>query len=317
MRSVDVASPHEFVDRQERDFPYLFGEARDLKYLTDVSVPEALNELQIAYDCASALDLALICLDHTSDAEIRIEAAAVLDGLLVRNNVTDYLKNIFYARPLPPDTNIEASLQGCQRAKANGAASFFHNLSILQGTILETRQGWEAISDEVFGNRENREEFQRLAVHAGLFRDFVITRARGTPLDRFLDQALSISEIRDCPKHSVILNQWIAATGNRFENSTSVRRLLELSIHQPPPSLDPEFDPPRSGGYEPLGLPVPPLANQELLHLMMLGDGYTPAEIAERFQVSIKVVLREVALMRRNVKEKLRHRISLDLQHLR
>lgn len=39
-------------------------------------------------------------------------------------------------------------------------------------------------------------------------------------------------------------------------------------------------------------------------------EGYTPAEIAERWQVSIKDVRREIALMRRNVKEKLRRRCA-------
>lgn len=208
-RSFDVASFGTFVSRRQTDLPYLFGEARDLKFLSNVHPEDAIRELRVAYDCACALDLTLILLDEGSETEIRTEAAAELNDLLSESHVRDYLEAIFSAKPLPSGTDVAAASFICTSAGADKTDSFIHALSDRQEDIRKVREEWDAIPIDVFNGYDARQAFEIAAVQSQLFRKLVDVSTQRMTADHFRIYALRQESITTQANHREVLRHWV------------------------------------------------------------------------------------------------------------
>src|ERR1700755_2743280 len=97
----DVEDPNTLLPRRPADLRLVFGEAPDIEFFEGVDRDEAARQLERAFNCASALDLALILFDTELTDDVRDDAAVELERLLSDPKVADYLENILYGRPLP------------------------------------------------------------------------------------------------------------------------------------------------------------------------------------------------------------------------
>src|SRR5947209_16167054 len=91
LSSFDVEDPATLLPRRPADLRLLFGEAPDIQFLEGVNHAEAAQQLERAFNCASALDLALILFDSELTDDVRDDAADELERLLSDPPVVEYL----------------------------------------------------------------------------------------------------------------------------------------------------------------------------------------------------------------------------------
>jgi RNA polymerase sigma factor (sigma-70 family) len=184
LASIHASAPEQAIPRRAEEVHLLFGEAQDLQVLQDVDREQVARRLMQEAATAEALQLSLILLDHEMSEEIRREAAEELDGLLAEKEHRKKLECVFYAHSLPVPGDISGAL-----ALAENYAPRVHNLlrrlADLQPFIAEARRAWIGIPDMWFANPAERSRFHAALVREGLFRNLVIVRSKGIPVESF------------------------------------------------------------------------------------------------------------------------------------
>ena len=211
-KSFDVEDPATLLPRARADLRLLFGEAPDLEFLEGVDHAAAARHLERAFNCASALDLALILLDPELTDDLRGDAAEELERLLSERPVADYLENVLYARPLP----AAADLSGALARSADGRLpKLSETLQILEGyqpSVRAVRAAWDALPAQLFGGEQQKDDFQAAAVREGLFRQLSTEVANGprARLGEFILRALTNRAITSLGHHREVIQRWTA-----------------------------------------------------------------------------------------------------------
>ncbi|MDT5159319.1 MAG: hypothetical protein QOH51_3676 [Acidobacteriota bacterium] len=208
--SFDVEDPATLLPRRPADLRLLFGEAPDIEFFEDVNHAEAARHLERAFNCASALDLALILFDPELTDDLRDDTADELERLLSDPTVADYLENVLYGRPLPAATDLAGAQARCKGGRLPKLSATLQILEGYQPAIRAVRAAWDDLPAQLFGGDEQKAEFQHVAVHAGLFRQLAIeSAAHGAGVGQILLRSLLNPVITTLKNHREILGQWI------------------------------------------------------------------------------------------------------------
>jgi tetratricopeptide (TPR) repeat protein len=160
----------ESVPRAARDVAYLVGDASDLVELDGVSRDDTARELDLAWRKDRSLHLALIAIDGEAARENRLSSAKCLKDLLRDSPITDFVRNRFYAAPLPATADLPGALE---LAGSSGSAEFanvLRQVSADQELIRRNRVAWDALRSDLFGGAAEKERFGFAAVESGMFR---------------------------------------------------------------------------------------------------------------------------------------------------
>ena len=210
LSSFDVEDPVTLLPRRPADLRLVFGEAPDLQFFEDVDHREAAQHLERAFNCASALDLALILLDPELTGDVRADAANELERLLADESVGEYLENILYGRPLPASSDMAGALSRCGGGRLPNLSAALQILEAYQPSIREVSAAWDALPASLFDDDGQRAEFRRLAVHEGLFRQLATEVANGPRgrVDQFMLRALLNPDVKAQRNYRAVLQQW-------------------------------------------------------------------------------------------------------------
>lgn len=214
LRSFDVDDPGTLVPMQTSDYQLLFGEAPDLQYLEDTNAAIVARALEFEYNCACALDVALISLDPELSTGLRTEAVGALEELLRDERVLTRLENILYAEPLPPAADLRGALEQCEASRAAAVRVMFEILEHHQQAIREVKLAWDAIPMRTFGDEEScdhlKDHFKRLAVQEGLFRSLALACGSQPQITHFRADSLRNPSVRKMQHSYEVLGQWVA-----------------------------------------------------------------------------------------------------------
>lgn len=213
LSSLHAGRTDEVVLRQEREIPYLFGDATDFDFLEDVNLEEVAEQLGAATAKAEALHLALILLDPQLTPDTRRSAAEDLAELLKIRGVLEHVEGVLYAHPLPAEGDLTGALSCCP-GSSEPVRQLLFRLASSQGRIAEAFQSWERIPDRVFGSVEDRANALAIAVKEGLFRDLALTPADGQ-LESFRAKCLLNERFAALRRHREILREWILPVGEK------------------------------------------------------------------------------------------------------
>jgi CheY-like chemotaxis protein len=158
------------VPRTGQDVAHLLRDANDLLELEGISKEEAAHELDIAWRRDRSLHLALIALDGQAHRENRESAAKCLADLLRGSSVTDFLRNRFYAAPLPAPADLPGALKLAESSGSADFAKVLRAVSADQESIRHAREAWDAVRPDLFGGPAEKERFGFAAVQSGAFR---------------------------------------------------------------------------------------------------------------------------------------------------
>ena len=221
--SFDVEDPATLLPRRAADLRLLFGEAPDIEFFEDVDHDVAAQHLERAFNCASALDLALILFDSELTDDLRDDAAEELERLLSERPVADYLENVLYGRPLPPAADLAGALARCADGRLPNLSSTLQIFEGYQPSIRDVRTVWDDLPAQLFGGDEQKADFQHAAVHEGLFRQLAAEVANGprARLGEFILRSGINRSITSLRNHRDVIQQWIAP----FRSHTAAPRI--------------------------------------------------------------------------------------------
>src|SRR5579885_3204581 len=210
LSSFDVEDPATLLPRQPADLRLLFGEAPDVQFLEHVDRAEAARQLDLAFNQASALDLALILFDPELTGDVRDDAAVELERLLSDPPVVEYLENILYGRTLPAASDIAGALLRCAGGRLPKLSVTLQLLEGYQPSIRAVCVAWDALPTTLFGGDEEKTEFQRTAVREGLFRKLAVEAASGprAHVDEFILRARLNPSVASLKNDREVLQQW-------------------------------------------------------------------------------------------------------------
>ena len=206
--SFDVDDPDTLLPRRQSDLHLLFGEATDLQFIEKVDHKLAADELERAFNRASALDLALILFDAELSDEVRGEAAEELERLISDQQVITYLENILYGRPLPAAADMAGALTLGDSNRTPNLSATLQILEAYQPAIRDGCRAWDELPADLFGGNEQKEEFQHVAVQEGLFRELAVERANQRDVGRLLLKSLLNPALTSLKNHREVLQQW-------------------------------------------------------------------------------------------------------------
>jgi hypothetical protein len=209
LASIHADAIDQPVPRQPADLPFLFGDGYDLQFLENVTSQDVAHHLKLARDSDEALHLALIVLDSELSEEVRQEAAAALDELLIDVHVSQYLRSVLYAQPLPDSADLRGAFDCCKRGSAKLVQDLFIALHQLQPQIRSVRLAWDAIPKTTFGSKKTRAQCYAVAIREGIFRDLVIKIANREALNTFLTNSLQNPVIKSLPELQKVLQRWL------------------------------------------------------------------------------------------------------------
>lgn len=238
LSSFDVEDPATLLPRRPADLRLLFGEAPDVQFFEDVDHAAAARHLERAFNCASALDLALITFDPELTDDIRDDAAAELERLLSDPPVVEYLENILFGKPLPAAADLAGALVRCgEGGKRLPALS--GTLQVLEGyqpAVRAVSAAWDELPAKLFGGDEQKAEFRRVAVREGLFRRLAFEAARGphARVGDFTVHAGTNPVITSLRNYRAVLQRWLSpfrppASAARFRHEEEEYFLDESS----------------------------------------------------------------------------------------
>ena len=248
--SLQPGRPGDRIERSEADVAYMLQGATDLQFLTDVSEGAAVAALEDACQKQEALDLSLILLDSTTDADIREEAAEALEEVLQEDELQEsmrwekfladpsvvsrqkwldagksvviYVESILYARPLP----ASADAIGAQsvRERCPEVNRLLGRVWSFQEDIRRVRDAWEAIPPHLFQPPDGRKRAERAAIESGLFWEEALDVHTRRPLVTFEYQWSLLADAGgQIPNADEIIVAW-AAPFRQAPPTSSLRR---------------------------------------------------------------------------------------------
>ncbi|MCA1642909.1 MAG: hypothetical protein LC785_13390, partial [Acidobacteria bacterium] len=232
--SFDVEDPATLLPRRPADLRLLFGEAPDIQFLEDVERVEVARHLEHAFNCASALDLALILFDPELTDDVRDDAAGELERLLSDKAVVEYLENILYGKPLPAAADIEGALSRCEGDRLPTLSATLQILEGYQHAIRAVRAAWDALPAQLFGGDDQKAEFQNVAVREGLFRRLASEVANGARanVNTFVVRSSINPSITSLRSYRQVLQQW-TSTFRVHATAPRVRHEVEDFLEEP------------------------------------------------------------------------------------
>jgi len=226
--SLDVADLSTPVQRSAADFPYLFGEMTDLRFLENTTADAIRDELQRDSDLALALELALISLDQEFPEDIRSEAITELDKLVTNPLTKERLENVLYSSPLTGDADLATALKLCDETNATELSILFQLLGSRQDSVIEVKQAWDAISSDVFGDEpDDREAFLRACVDSGQFRALAVCRVEKTRISDFLIRAGLNPTVNKLHNFRQVMQRWTASFPRAVSHAAIQREVDE------------------------------------------------------------------------------------------
>jgi RNA polymerase sigma factor (sigma-70 family) len=226
LRSFSLGNTGEPVSRRPEEVHFLFGDARDLQVLENVTEDTVAARLKSAATRIDCLQLILILLDPTLADDTHLEAASEIEELLTQAGMARTVEGILYAHPLPASADPVRAIAACGGAAAR-TALLVSQLVSRQAKIAEVHQAWQQIPHSVFGTPEDREHAQAVFVREGLFRKLVVMRERELPPSEMLWRFQAITrKIENVPRHRIILTTWVDA----FQQGSPKRRASDQSV---------------------------------------------------------------------------------------
>lgn len=248
--SLRVGAGNVATPCQPEDFHLLFGDAGDLQFLEDVDISEVVERLASESTKELSLQLALVFLDSSFSRRTRLSAAEELEGLFRQEVVTDFVNNVFYARPLPEGTvsseTLECIPKGVERFRL-----FIETLWRNQTHIADIHKAWTIIPLRYFHNEEERSRFQAALVRSGVFRELVTLAAQGhvvepSHIDRW---ERSLADTHEVHGLRPIIGEWLTildGKGDRTLGAPSIihdteRRSQSTVQHIAEPAIEREI----------------------------------------------------------------------------
>src|SRR5262245_48864467 len=152
--------------RQPYEWRFLFGDAKDLRYLEETSLSLVKETLQCAYNDVCALDLMMIILDSKLSDDVRQKAVEAIETLLIAPEVVQRLESILYSQRLPDVAviNLNKVFDYCDKKRWNAIFDITINLRNRQRSIHDVSLAWDMIPEDVFPVKEQKEEFKHAAI---------------------------------------------------------------------------------------------------------------------------------------------------------
>jgi tetratricopeptide (TPR) repeat protein len=145
---------------------YLFQTSRDLVVSRDARPEEVSEQFATACNADRALRLLLIALDPEEETDLREEAADCANELIENRNVTTFLENEFYSKPMPAESDIRFFADSDKRYRASVLIS---NILRRQAAIERHRRAWDQLPELLFRDGK-KAAFEEQAIKKGAFR---------------------------------------------------------------------------------------------------------------------------------------------------
>jgi hypothetical protein len=191
------------------DFPFLFGDAKDLAFVEDAGLPQIAERLGLEHSKQQALQLVLISLDKGLSMRTRRAAGEELESLLAQVEARNYVERVLFAHLLPPTADLTGALVTLP-GNASRAKDFLRVLETCQQDIAAVQYAWEEIPKSLFGGSYKQRQARVVAVREGLFRDLVKRFKERESLATFVAVSLENKAVLDLPNAQVFLDKWVA-----------------------------------------------------------------------------------------------------------
>ncbi|GAB5463388.1 tetratricopeptide repeat protein [Hoeflea alexandrii] len=183
--------------------PRLFEGAHDIVRLKVRDYTECFDVLLEGYQKDRALRMLQIILEQ-EDIEDSREAAGLLDGLLQRDVVAEYVRDVTHATPYPNFPDLDKT----DFADALVAYDLYRELREHQNAISTVRKAFDIIP---FRSNELKFSYEKCAMYAGIFRRMVaLTLGEATTSDVTFD---CIIAFRDLPDARDVSTRWVSQLG--------------------------------------------------------------------------------------------------------
>jgi hypothetical protein len=180
----------EVIPCRLEDFPFLFGDARDLLYLEDTEISDAVELLRREVAKEEALQIALILLDGTDGGyppRVRSSAARELEELLADVDLEEYLSRVLFAHPLTRNGDLDGAFTYVPMTLLR-LRNLIEDLCLHQTYVAIVCRAWEAIPTTAFGGLRERALAKARIIRIGGFRDLARARAAGSEIGPSLAQ---------------------------------------------------------------------------------------------------------------------------------
>ena len=190
------------------DFPFLFGDAKDLEFVEDLDLPQIADRLAREHSKQMALQLVLISLDEALSIRTRRAAGEELESLFAEDEVQDFVERVLHAHVLPPSADPKGALV-ILPGNARRVKSLLGALAASQQSIALVQYAWEGIPQSLFGGSANHGQARAVAVREGLFRDLVRRLKEGDSLEAFVSTSFENETVRDLPNSQIWFAKWL------------------------------------------------------------------------------------------------------------
>lgn len=234
--SISVANPKRLVPRSASAWNLLFGDARDIQVLENVSVDDAVRALDRAHKRTMALDLALIQLDPDLSEPQRRHAADALELLVREQACLEDLSFVLYARPVPRT----ADLEGARGNAASGSkvVLLLSELAAHQPAILRVATAWDMVrSSAQVEDQDDWDSLRRAAVECGLFY-LLSVNASVSRVAEALTVAVQRSDTRPIPSARRVLTRWITSAAEKKDLPAATRSPAIVRLARPVFAVD-------------------------------------------------------------------------------
>lgn len=187
-----------------RDIRYCFAGCNDLTFLTACDEADARAAAESAWSVDRAVRLFAMLLDPSETPEDLIEVGEALEELLVSDGVIPKVEAQLFIAPLPQPIDINAVSSAINSSPLS--KSLLQRFLALQTTITRVRGTFDAIDEDAFDGRRNKETFLEKAIDRGCVRALVISASSAKGVEGALFELYD--KLKDLDNSRVIIQRW-------------------------------------------------------------------------------------------------------------
>ena len=159
--------------------PHLFEDISDASYHPKATLESTSQLLEKACRTERALQLTLISMDAGSSDTTRELAEAALEEYLEDGDVSEFIENRLFSKPLPTSAFWKTELTSSDSQVCVKVSLLKRLVLRNQGDIARIRQEWDALPEDLFAKPEDRPRFESVLIETGAFRRLVNTASGG------------------------------------------------------------------------------------------------------------------------------------------
>lgn len=206
-KKVDLDGGSSFVELDQQQAWRIYSQLTDWIEIEAASTTEVLDALTLASCESESLDCCLALFDTCQSKDVCSAAAELLEGLLELPGVQFYLEDIFFAKPLPANTNEIVEVED----QFPSVKQLINKIYSAQSAVRKVREAWTEIPFSMYLREPKTEKhFESACLRNGIFRKLVDAFGGHDTLNSV---QLSVCEDerlkREFPGLNMLMNAWV------------------------------------------------------------------------------------------------------------